>query len=215
MYAVDTASVDQISYVVECKNWTSRISQSVVHSFTTVMYETGANIGFIVCKEGLQQGAEQYLQNTNIRGYTYAEFQQRYLEVWFERYFGPTLGDAADDLLRYTEPFNSYRIKNEFSLEVSILERLETLRTDWSMLATVIMFLKLKRDLPQAGVDLGCPAIDDVGRFKDAMEKALPNGYKLGGKTYRELLGELLKIVRIATEGFNTAFGRNIFRGES
>jgi hypothetical protein len=58
VYAVDKGSVDQISYIVECKNWSKRLEQTVVHSFTTVMAETGANIGFVVSKYGLQEGAE-------------------------------------------------------------------------------------------------------------------------------------------------------------
>ncbi len=48
VFAVDPGSVDNIQYVVECKNWKTAIPQSVVHSFTTVMHEVGANIGYIV-----------------------------------------------------------------------------------------------------------------------------------------------------------------------
>lgn len=69
--AIDPKSVDKIRYIVECKNWSNSVPQSVVHSFTTVMHETGANIGFIISKHGLQQGAKQYTQNTNITGMTY------------------------------------------------------------------------------------------------------------------------------------------------
>src|SRR5262245_28892942 len=68
VFAVDEKSVDQVSYVVECKNWTQAIPQTVIHAFTTVMHEVGANIGYIVSREGLQSGAESYTQSTNIRG---------------------------------------------------------------------------------------------------------------------------------------------------
>jgi len=74
--ATDIRSLDKITYIVECKNWGNTIPQSVVHSFTTVMHETGANIGFIISKRGLQQGAKRYTKNTNIIGMTYLEFQQ-------------------------------------------------------------------------------------------------------------------------------------------
>ena len=96
VHAIDVRSVDKIRYIVECKNWGSTVPQSVVHSFTTVMHETGANIGFIISKHGLQQGAKRYTQNTNIVGMTYLEFQQRYFEAWWKRYFCPRIGDAAD-----------------------------------------------------------------------------------------------------------------------
>ncbi len=79
--ATDVRSVDKIRYIVECKNWGSSIPQTVVHSFTTVMHETGANIGFIISKHGLQQGAKQYTQNTNIIGMTYLEFQKGILRL--------------------------------------------------------------------------------------------------------------------------------------
>jgi len=42
--AVDVRSVDKIRYIVECKNWGNAIPQAVVHSFTTVMHETGAKL---------------------------------------------------------------------------------------------------------------------------------------------------------------------------
>jgi hypothetical protein len=81
VFAIDEASVDDITYVIERKNWSRSVNQSVVHSFTTVMHEVGAHIGFIVSKKGLQSGAREYTRNTNITGMTYAEFQQRYLRA--------------------------------------------------------------------------------------------------------------------------------------
>lgn len=104
--AKDLRSLDKIKYIFECKNWNSAVPQSVVHSFTTVMHETGANIGFIISKYGLKSGAEQYTQNTNIIGLSYLELQQRYFEAWWRRYFCPRVGDAADRVLQYTEEFN-------------------------------------------------------------------------------------------------------------
>jgi hypothetical protein len=52
------------------------VNQSIVHSFTTVMHEVGAHIGFIVSKRGLQSGAREYIRNTNIEGMTYAQFRR-------------------------------------------------------------------------------------------------------------------------------------------
>ncbi|MFS7192253.1 restriction endonuclease [Serratia proteamaculans] len=53
--ATDVRSVDKIRYIVECKNWGSSIPQTVVHSFTTVMHETGANIGLLVDSDCFQK----------------------------------------------------------------------------------------------------------------------------------------------------------------
>src|SRR5690349_17723088 len=87
VFAVDEGSVDQISYVVECKNWSKPVDQSIIHAFTTVMHETGANIGFVVSKHGLQSGAVQYTASTNICGLTYLELQQRYFHIWWNKFF--------------------------------------------------------------------------------------------------------------------------------
>lgn len=87
VFAVDERSVDKISYVVECKNWSNSIPQHVVHAFTSIMHETGANIGFVVSKVGVQSGAEQYTRSTNITGLTFEELQYRYFEPWWHNYF--------------------------------------------------------------------------------------------------------------------------------
>ena len=80
VFATDENSVDNITYIVECKNWSSAIPKAVVHSFTTVMQETGANIGYIVSQHGLQSGADEYTRHTNITGLTYQALQERYFK---------------------------------------------------------------------------------------------------------------------------------------
>ena len=57
VFAIDPGSIDKITYVVECKNWCTPVNQSVIHAFTTVMSETGSNIGYIVSRVGFQNGA--------------------------------------------------------------------------------------------------------------------------------------------------------------
>lgn len=76
VYAIDPNSIDAISYVIECKNWNNSINQSIIHSFITIMYETGCNIGYIVSKIGFQSGAINYTKNTNIKLFTFEEFQK-------------------------------------------------------------------------------------------------------------------------------------------
>ncbi|QKV52031.1 restriction endonuclease [Comamonas antarctica] len=109
VYAVDQGSVDKIKYIVECKNWSAAIPQSVVHSFTTVMAETGANIGFLVSQQGLQRGAEKYTANTNIIGMTYLDLQLRYFDLWWEKCFCRHIGNLADEMMDFVEPYNPRR----------------------------------------------------------------------------------------------------------
>lgn len=142
--ATDVRSVDKIRYIVECKNWGSSIPQTVVHSFTTVMHETGANIGFIISKHGLQQGAKQYTQNTNIIGMTYLEFQQRYFEAWWNRYFCPRIGDAADEPLQYVEPINSMRDREYAKLSLQEQEKFDQLRQEKGVSVMVLSMLNYR-----------------------------------------------------------------------
>jgi len=74
VYVLDPKSVDQIKYIIECKNWNNSIPQTVVHSFTTVMNETGDNIGYIISKKGFQKGTLEYSDNTNIKLFSYNQF---------------------------------------------------------------------------------------------------------------------------------------------
>ena len=60
------------------------------------MHEVGANIGYIISQKGIQKGAQNYLQNTNIKSMTYAEFQRHYLNKWIEQQFCSTILHVSD-----------------------------------------------------------------------------------------------------------------------
>lgn len=72
-------------YLIECKHWASRVPQEVVHSFKTVMEETGANTGFIVSKVGFQRGAYDAARFTNIKLLSFDELQHLYGNEWFRK----------------------------------------------------------------------------------------------------------------------------------
>lgn len=109
VFAIDPNSVDKISYLVECKNWNSPVNQSVIHSFTTVMNETGCNIGYIISKKGFQTGAIKYVRNTNIRLFTFEDIQSHYYQLWMMNYFAPQIERMNERCNYYCEPCNSLR----------------------------------------------------------------------------------------------------------
>ena len=78
------ASVNQI-YLVECKFWSHRVPQEIVHAFKTVMEGAGANTGFIVSKVGFQKGAYEAVRFTNIHLLTFEELQHVYGNEWFRK----------------------------------------------------------------------------------------------------------------------------------
>jgi Restriction endonuclease len=207
VYAVDEKSVDKIQYIVECKNWSKAVPQSVVHSFTTVMNEVGANIGFIISKKGLQVGAKQYTENTNIIGLSYAEFQQRYFNIWFERYFVTKIGDVVDPLVQYIEPFNAGRDKKIGNLSGPSKRRYFTLLEEYQAFGIAMSFFEFPRYLPT-------PAIkppQNIEELKRKVEVTLDGKVHLQSVYYRDLLCEILTIVNDVTDKFNSIFGENIF----
>lgn len=109
VYAYDPNSVDNIRYIVECKNWCEPVNQSVIHSFTTVMNETGCNIGYIVSKNGFQSGAANYVKNTNIKLFTFNEIQSHYYRLWMINYFARKLERINERCNYYCEPCNIQR----------------------------------------------------------------------------------------------------------
>lgn len=145
VYAVDEASVDKIKYIVECKNWSVAIPQAVVHAFTTVMSETGANIGFLISQKGLQRGAERYTYSTNIVGLTYLELQQRYFDVWWEKYFCRQIGDLADETMDFVEPYSQRRDELVAHLDREKVERFEGLQRCFGTFCMVMTHLNMGR----------------------------------------------------------------------
>ena len=70
----------------ECKQWKTRVPQNVIHSFRTVVSDTGANLGYIVSSAGFQSGAFSAVELTNIRLVTWRQFQEEFEKRWLKHY---------------------------------------------------------------------------------------------------------------------------------
>lgn len=209
--AVDGRSVDKIKYIVECKNWNSPIPQSVVHSFTTVMHETGANIGFIISKFGLQSGARQYTESTNISGFTYLEFQERYFKAWWDRYFCPRIGDAADRVLQYIEPFNRHRDEEYNRLSINEKAKFDQIKS--LHCGTVMVLSMFNNQILSPGLNTGTllNVPPDLETFKkETLSKIAPH-IEWHCTTFRGLLEIMLQYLSDVEAEFNELFGTYIF----
>ncbi|MGN6260276.1 MAG: restriction endonuclease [Ralstonia sp.] len=210
VHAIDEGSVDRIQYIAECKNWAHPVPQQVVMSFTTVMHETGANIGFVVTRVGMQSGAEGYLRNTNIVGLTYAELQARYLPLWLKRHFEPEVHIAVDALHQYVEPFNEYRDRLIESLSVAGQERYRQLRDRYTGFAISVLMLDTRYfrtpDMPS-----GHFVHHDLQTVKRQLTEQTEGEICFVATTYRSLLVEICQKVAEIESQFNDLFGRNIF----
>jgi hypothetical protein len=214
VHAVDERSVDRIQYIVECKNWNAPIPQSVVHSFTTVMHETGANIGFIVSRHGLQSGALQYTQNTNIQGLTYLQLQQRYYQAWWEGHFSIALGDAGDDLLQYVEPINSLRERiAEAELDSLQYGRFTSMVDKYAVLAMFTSMHNMGRYVNLRTSTFKTPALVRPRSVDDLMNvyKGIAPDFHTEATTMRGFLEDMVQYLRRVTDQFHDLFGRNIF----
>ncbi|MDP3292816.1 MAG: restriction endonuclease [Sulfuricurvum sp.] len=207
VWAIDENSVDKICYVVECKNWSTAVPQTVVHSFTTVMHETGGNIGFIVTKAGLQSGAKDYLKNTNIIGMTYLQLQDRYIELWWKKCFMLKIGSSVDTLVQYVEPINSRRERFLKALPdkkqkqyANLLQRYRK----FGMLMALLVF-------PMHPSKFDIPAPDDIDSFKKQLRFELGDEFAFKSEYYRDLADEICLKIDDVTKQFNNLFGSNIF----
>lgn len=207
VWAVDENSVDKIRYVVECKNWSTAVPQTVVHSFTTVMHETGGNIGFIVTKAGLQSGAKEYLQNTNIIGVTYLELQHRYIELWWKKWFMLKVGSSVDTLVQYVEPINSRRERLIKALSDERQKRYVCLLEKYGKFGITMAFF----EFPMYSSKFDIPAPDDLDSFKEQLNAELGDEFSFKSVYYRDLADEICHKIDEVTKQFNDLFGSNIF----
>lgn len=139
VFAIDPNSIDKISYVIECKNWTNPINQSVIHSFMTVMNETGCNIGYIISKNGFQSGAVRYVDFTNIKLFTFEELQDHYYKTWMNNHFSPKVKEIIERLVNYTEPINTKRQKTLDVVSDECLEEFNVLFQRYNDLAVLLL----------------------------------------------------------------------------
>jgi restriction endonuclease Mrr len=82
VYAEETIEGIVHRTICECKQWRTNVPKSVVHSFRTVIGETGANRGYIISTSGFQAGAVEAAAATNIELVTFEEFQRTYFAKW-------------------------------------------------------------------------------------------------------------------------------------
>ncbi len=208
VFAIDPGSVDKIQYIVECKNWNSSIPQSVIHSFTTVIHEVGAHVGYIVSKHGFQKGALDYLNNTNIKALTYKDFQNHYMEIWIDRYFCKKVDDVSDSLIQYTEPFNSRRERFKESLSDRQLKDFSELYDKYYLFGMMILVhVSVRSSMPQFTPR---PEIS-VKNLNKFIEKTLGPEAKIETPFLRNYLEEFVELIQKITNKFNNVFGQDIF----
>lgn len=207
--AYDPNSLDKIQYLVECKNWNKKVPQAIIHGFTTVMQETGANIGYVISKKGFQKGAEEYKNSTNIRLFSYDEFQNHYFLNWYCLYFIEEVYETSDILIQFTEPLNSTRDRYYGLLNHSEQLAFKNLINKYSCFYN---FIAVLRSLNKENI-FACTrkefSIISLKQFESEMEKCFAKKFEF--TNYIQLLETLKDLIKGEEKVFIDLFGRNIF----
>jgi restriction system protein len=89
--------------LAECKHWTRSIPKSVVHAFSKVVQDYGANLGYIISKVGFNAGAYDAAKFTNVRLLTWEEFKNTFEIEWLKS-LSPRVSEDFRLLMDCTEP---------------------------------------------------------------------------------------------------------------
>jgi restriction system protein len=139
VWAHDHSATPPQTYLVECKQWRSRVTKTIVHAFRTVVGDSGANWGAIVSAKGFQKGAYDAAQYSNVRPLTWFEFQELFETRWFERHFLPTIAKNTYPLIEYTEPINSRIFRKADALSPERQDQFRRLREEYFSISTLIL----------------------------------------------------------------------------
>lgn len=206
VYAEDNSRQPEIKYIIECKQWKKRVPKTIAHAFRTVVSDSGVNVGLIVSVVGSQKGAYDAVKNSPVRLMNWQEFQDLFIDVWIKNFFTPTLSEAADPLIEYTEPINSRIFRKADLLLDEKKNKFKELREKYFYLAMFALplslsenFLSIKRPFPSLPLKESMPHWDSLDvKLSDDI---------LCASTLRELLEALSRNCISATSEFDKVFG--------
>jgi len=103
VYAQDSSSEYKPIILVECKFWNKAVNQDIIHAFRSVISDFGANLGFIVSKNGFQSGSYEAVKNTNVRLVSLKDLETKYYLKWKQGMVNKYI-KYADKLFPYWDP---------------------------------------------------------------------------------------------------------------
>ena len=112
VYAVKDEPPPPIICLCECKYWNKKVPQNVIHSFRSIVHDSGANIGYIISKNGFQKGAFETAKNSNIIIFSWDQFINNFKDQWY-RFQITKLFSIAEVIKDYTSDLPLRIITNE------------------------------------------------------------------------------------------------------
>lgn len=213
VWAHDPTATPSQTYLIECKRWRTRVPQTIVHAFRTVVGDSGANWGAIISTAGFQKGALIAAEYSNVRLLSWTEFQALFADRWVSNHFFREIAKETDPLLEYTEPINSRIFRKADLLPESLRKEFIRLRDEHQAIGTLcLMFrangaralrLVLGENSPMPIPNL--PLRKTVGTLNaDGMVIA---DEILDANSYRTLLESIIKEAKKAIAQFDEVFG--------
>lgn len=212
VWAHDPNATPSQTYLVECKRWRTRVPQTVVHAFRTVVGDSGANWGAIISAAGFQKGARVAAEYSNVRLLSWAEFQALFAERWFSHYFVREIAEVSDPLVEYTEPINSRIFRKADLLQEDRRQEFRRLREVHLALSSICMLfrvhatgaLRIGADAPAPMPSL--PLRSALGSHLNANGMSVADGI-LDAISYRSLLESMTAEAKVAIGQFDEVFG--------
>ncbi len=187
----------------ECKHWQARVPQTVIHSFRTVVADSGANVGYIISAAGFQSGAFTAAELTNLRLVTWEEFQAEFEQTWIERFLLQHVVNRIDPLFSYIEPILPRGFDELTEEEQDHYMALKDKYDEFGWL--MMQFTKYHR-----ATDLPLPELPLRGRVTEALRESnsIPPEV-LDAPAYREFLDVALPYGERAVAEFRRAMKRD------
>jgi len=204
VYAEDRSRIPEIKYLIECKNWKTRVPKTIAHAFRTVVSDFGANVGLIVSSAGFQSGAFDAVKKSSVKLLDWKEFQDLFINAWIEKHFTPELYKTVDPLVEYTEPINSRIFRKADLLSKERQTKFKELRAKYFKLA--MYALPLSHGLSLLGAPLPKLPLKESLRDLDYYRICLPQNV-LDATTLREFLEALSRKCISAIAEFDEVFG--------
>lgn len=185
--ATETVQGREYKTLIECKNWTARVPQNVVHGFRAVIADIGANAGYIVSRAGFQAGAYEAAANTNVKLLSWTEFQSVFEDQWYWAHFTEQVRDVLDPLCEYLEPLPAMIHWDSYLTEAEINRLKEMYHQHFSLGAVIMMMQPHMALLPGRNLKVPLPLgkrTQDYGDLPSSLTSCV---------AYREFFDELVK----------------------
>jgi hypothetical protein len=135
VFVLDKTTSPNLIYICECKNWNTKVPKTVIHSFRTVVADSGSHCGYIISKNGFQSGAYKVVENSNIFIMDWTEFLRTFEDRWLFSMISK-VHEYGKPLRDYCNPMSSFFVDRLMQLKNEEREQFEKLVEKYLSIST-------------------------------------------------------------------------------